>query len=129
MIKKIMVALVLFAILGPVAAGTSGEELIKAGATRLNGDQARAHLLDKTEKWTKGGAYYGPNGKMEAIWKGKFRAGTWEVFDDGKVCYALYNWPNLCQFYLNVNGEIMMIYKGKSTGVKVMMDGNKLNDL
>ena len=129
MVKKIMLVLVLFAILGPVAAGTYIEEIIKNGATQLNGDQARAHLSDRTEKWVNGGAYYGPDGKMEAIWKHKYRSGSWTVSDDGKVCYTLTKWEKLCQFYMNIDGAITMIWKGQSTGVKEMMDGNRLSDL
>ena len=129
MTKKIMVALVLFVVLGPVAAGTPVEILIQEGATRLNGDQARAHLSGRTEKWTKGGAYYGSDGKMKAKWKGRFNRGTWEVHEDGRVCYKLAKWPLLCQYYMNVDGAITMIYEGQSAGAKEMVDGDKMSDL
>ena len=98
-------------------------------ATRLNGEQAKAHLTGRTEVWTKGGAYYGADGTMSALWKGRRRKGDWEVSADGNVCYYLTNWPKLCQYYVNDAGAITMIYEGKSTGVKIMLEGNRLSQL
>jgi hypothetical protein len=98
-------------------------------ATRLNGEQAKAHLTGRTEVWTKGGAYYGADGTMSALWKGRRRKGDWEVSADGNVCYYLTNWPKLCQYYVNDAGAITMIYEGKSTGVKIMLEGNRLSQI
>ena len=105
------------------------EKSTGARATRLNGEQAIEHLSGRTEVWTQGGAYYSPDGEMFALWKGKSVEGNWEVSADGNVCYELANWPRLCQFYMDFDDGITMIYEGKSTGVKVMMEGYRLSEL
>jgi len=105
------------------------EESNNARAIRLNGAQVIEHLSGRTEVWAHGGAYYGADGEMEALWKGKVVTGKWEVSADGNVCYELTKWPRLCQFYMDFDDGITMIYKGKSTGVKVMMEGYRLSEL
>ena len=102
------------------------EQLIADGATRLNGEQTRAHLAGKTEQWPYYKTFYSPDGKVEAIWdKVRFR-GTWEVSDDGKVCLNGKKMNNVCHSYLDNHGSITRIEGGLSTGVKETVEGKKL---
>ena len=49
--------------------------------------------------------------------------------DDGNICYNVGTWGKDCHFYMNENGVITMMYKGKNTGSREMMKGNKLSEL
>jgi hypothetical protein len=104
------------------------------GVTRLNGEQARAHISGNTEKWVEGTGYYNPNGEMEMIWRKAKVKGVWEVSDDGEVCLNVKNWKPLCHYYVNNNGAITMIAEGRNLlvpsdrnrGVREILEGKKL---
>jgi len=97
------------------------------GATRLNRDQARAHVSGNTEKRREGPVYYGPGGKLEMIWRKVKIGGVWNVLADGNVCYEVKQWKNqLCHYYVNNNGAITMIDGVKNRGVVEIIKGKKL---
>ena len=131
MIKgKVNLALVIIVTLGLSACVTTEEKMTQAGATRMNGTQATAHISGNTEKWSKGGGYYNPNGTLEVVWSGSQISGPYTVADDGNVCYEVADWGKQCHFYMNENGAAIMIYKGKRNADALeMMAGNKLSEL
>jgi len=109
--------------------------LSEPGVTRLDGEQARAHISGNTEKWREGTGYYNPNGEMEAIWHKVRSKGTWQVSDDGAVCIQIRSWKKpSCHFYVNNNGAITLITDGEDTpfvgernrGVNEIVKGKKL---
>ena len=103
------------------------QQLIEDGATRLNGEQTRAHLVGKTERWPWYYTYYSPDGKVEALWsKVRFR-GTWEVSADGEVCLNIKKLNKVCHSYLDYDGSITRIEEGLSVGVKETVEGKKLS--
>lgn len=55
---------------------TDEESLTKAGATRLNPEQVKAHVTGKTEVWDRGGAYYMEDIKLRVIWRKVFSNGS-----------------------------------------------------
>ncbi|MCP4471587.1 MAG: DUF995 domain-containing protein, partial [Gammaproteobacteria bacterium] len=74
--------------------------LSEPGVTRLNGEQAKAHISGNTESWREGTGYYNPNGEMEAIWRKVKSRGTWWVSADGTVCIQIRYWKKPgCHFY------------------------------
>jgi hypothetical protein len=108
--------------------------LSEPGVTRLNGEQARAHISGNTEKWREGTGYYNPNGEMDVIWHKVKSKGTWQVSADGTVCLQIRDWKPGCHFYVNNNGAITLITDGKDTpfvgsrnrGVNEIVKGKKL---
>ena len=107
--------------------GTSDEEaLTLAGATRLNPEQVKAHLTGKTEEWDRGGAYYMQDGQLRVIWRKVFSNGSWEVSDDGTLCYQVPRWEKRCHFYMNHEGQTVMLEDGRNLGPRLLHDGDKL---
>ena len=104
------------------------------GVTRLNGDQARAHISGNTEKWQNGTGYYNPNGEMEVVWRKNYSKGTWQGSADGMVCLEIRDWKPGCHYYVNNNGAITLITDGSDTpllgsrnrGVNEIIKGKKL---
>jgi hypothetical protein len=120
------------AVLALSACATLEQKMTEAGATRLDGSQVESHLTGMTERWTKGGGFYNLDGQMEVVWKGTRQSGTWDVSDDGKVCYKMPAWEKECHHYLDNSGQITLIYKkdGKThADVKEMFTGNQLSTL
>ncbi len=111
------------------ACATIEEKLTENGATRLNADQVKSHIVGKTEKWTKGGGYYGPDGILETVWEGATNSGPYTIANDGNVCYEVADWGKECHFYMNDGGSITMIYKGKDGGTHDILQGNQLGSL
>ncbi|MFA9420843.1 MAG: hypothetical protein ACERLB_11885 [Gammaproteobacteria bacterium] len=127
--KKLCLIFMCLGTLGLTACATVTEQaLLEGGATRLNGEQAKAHLSGKTERWPWHETYYGADGKAQALWE-KFKFwGTWEVSADGKVCIiAKKEWNNVCHSYVNDYGAITRIDAGLSSGVKETVEGKKLS--
>ena len=96
------------------------------GVTRLNGDQARAHISGNTEKWQNGTGYYNPNGEMEVVWRKVYSKGTWQVSADGRVCLEIRDWKPSCHYYVNNNGAITLIEGVRNRGVVEIVEGKKL---
>ena len=127
--SKVNLALIMIVTLGLSACASMEEKMMEAGATRLDGAQATAFISGKTEKWTKGGAYYNPNGTLEAIWKGGKISGPYTVDPDGTVCYKVGTWKKYCQIYMDENGTITLIYSDGKSKIPEMMQGNETSDL
>jgi hypothetical protein len=107
--------------------GTSDEEaLILAGATRLNPTQVKAHVSSKTEEWDHGGGYYMEDGQLRVIWRKVFSNGSWEVSDHGTLCYQVPRWEKRCHFYMNYEGETVVLKDGRNLGPRLLHDGDKL---
>ena len=70
--------------------------LSEPGVTRLNGEQARAHVSGNTEVWKQGNVYYKPDGELELQWRKVRSRGTWEVAANGIVCWNVPDWKTLC---------------------------------
>ena len=112
-----------------VSACRSGPPKIvnEPGVTRLNGDQARAHVSGNTEKWEQGTIYYHPGGKLEMVWRKVKTDGVWNVLDDGNICFEVKKWKNqACHYYVNNNGVITMIEGVRNRGVVEIVEGKKL---
>lgn len=110
--------------------GTPDEvALTEAGATRLDPAQVKAHLIGKTEEWDHGGAYYMEDGKLRVIWRKVFSNGTWEVATDGTLCYEIPRWERRCHFYMNFEGQTLMLEDNVNVGARHLHDGNKLAPL
>ena len=110
------------------ACATVEDKLAESGATRLDGEQAKAHIADHTETWTKGAGYYAADGTLHVVWQGAKLEGPYTVSSDGNVCYKVADWDKECHFYMNDNGRIIMMYKGKDLGVKEIAAGNLLEN-
>jgi hypothetical protein len=117
------------AIVALSACATVEEKLIESGATRLNGEQAAKHITGYTERWSKGGGYYNPDGKLEVVWNGANLSGPYTISSDGNVCYEVSDWGQECHYYMDDHGSIVLIWKGKNSGVRELMKGNRLSDL
>jgi len=108
-------------------AAVTEQQLVKAGATRLDGAQARAHLEGRTEIWPYYETYYKTDGKVEVRWNKIKSRGTWEVSAEGKVCITVPIWERSpCHSYVDDHGKITRIEEGISVGVKEVKDGKHL---
>jgi hypothetical protein len=95
--------------------------------TRLNADQARAHVSGNTEKWEQGTIYYNPGGKLEMVWRKVKTNGVWNVLDDGNICMQAKQWKKeSCHYYVNNNGAITLIDGVRNRGVVEIVEGKKL---
>jgi len=108
---------------------TDEEALTKAGATRLNAAQVKDHVTDKTEEWHRGGAYYMADGKLRVKWRKVYSDGSWEVSDDGVLCYQIPRWEKRCHIYMNHEDEIIVLEEDKNIGTRDLFEGNKLPGL
>jgi hypothetical protein len=125
--KKLSVFFSIVVVLGLSSCATlTAEQLIAAGAIRLDAKQTKAHISGKTEKWPYYATYYGPDGKVEAEWNKVRGRGTWEVSADGIVCLEMSSLGKSCHFYLDNAGAITMILGGVSAGVKQTIEGKSL---
>jgi hypothetical protein len=126
--KKLYLICMLGVTLGLSACATVTEqELLAAGATRMNGEQTIAHISGKTERWPYYKTYYGSDGDMAGLWDKFITKGTWEVSSDGKVCVTAPKFGKSCHSYLDNHGAITRIEGGISVGVKEVVDGKKLS--
>ncbi|MCP4335458.1 MAG: DUF995 domain-containing protein [Gammaproteobacteria bacterium] len=100
--------------------------LTEAGATRLNPAQVKAHVTGKTEEWDRGGAYYMEDGQLKVIWRRAFSNGSWEVSEDGTLCYQVPHWEERCHFYMNYEGQTVKLEEGRNLGPVPLHDGDKL---
>ncbi len=106
--------------------GSDPQFMIDAGATRLDGQQARTHVSGKTEFWKEGTLYYDPDGQLDLVWRKVKSTGKWEVSADGDVCLQVPKWQQSCHYYLNDDGKIITV-KGKYvSGVYAVLEGKKL---
>ena len=115
-------------LLSMITACNSGPPNIvdEPGVVRLNGEQARNYVIDKTEKWPEGSIYYKPDGTLDMVWRKTKIKGTWEVMDDGNVCFNVKRWTQTCHYYVNNGGDITLIEGVKNRGVVEIVDGNHL---
>ena len=125
--KKLNLIYVLGITLGLSAcASVTEQELIAAGATRMNGEQTTAHISGKTESWPYYRTYYSPDGNIAGLWDKVRTKGTWEVTSGGKVCVTAPKFGKFCHSYVDNHGAITRIENGISTGVKEVVDGRKI---
>jgi len=103
--------------------------LTEAGATRLDAAQVKAHVTGKTEEWLRGGAFYMADGGLRVRWRKVYSNGSWEVSDDGTLCYQVPRWEERCHFYMNYEDEILVLKEGKNTGTRAIFEGDKLSGL
>lgn len=125
--KRSSIALMLLAL---AACKTTGTEPSANGAVSLGKAEVMSHIAGNTETWTKGGGYYSPDGQLNVLWNGKETVGTWEVSEDGEVCYVVDVWGSdeECHRYVNDGGETKLLYDGKARVAKIQ-PGNQLGSL
>jgi hypothetical protein len=127
-VKRFLILIIVIGVSACVTvSGTPDEEaLTEAGATRLSPAQVKAHVTGKTEVWSHGGAYYMEDGKLRVIWRKVYSNGSWEVSDDGTLCYQVPHWEKRCHFYMNHEDRIIVLEEDRNVGVWPLHDGNKL---
>lgn len=123
---KLVFAFTILLLLSACVAITE-QQLIDDGATRLDGEQVKAHLSGKTERWPNYETFYSADGKVEVLWDKVKSRGSWEVSTGGKVCITVPKWGNVCHSYLDDHGAITRIEKGISVGVKEVIKGKQLS--
>ena len=108
----------------------SDEEILaQAGAVRLTPNQVKRRVLGNTEEWIHGGAYYVREGELEVKWRKVRYKGSWEVSDDGTLCYQLPRWEKRCHFYMDQEGAVYLLDEGRNIGVSAIYEGNQLRQL
>ncbi len=117
------------ALVGLSACANIEEKLSANGATRLDADQVKSHIVGNTERWTKGGGYYNPDGILETVWEGATSSGPYTIAADGNVCYEVKTWDRECHFYMNDGGAVTMIYKNRNVGTRDVLTGDQLSTL
>lgn len=102
------------------------QTLIDQGATRLTSEQARAHVSGNTESWEQGTVYYNPDGQLDLVWHKVKSTGSWEVADDGNVCFTVPHWDKSCHYYLLYQGAVNTVSEGSTIGVLKVEPGKHL---
>jgi hypothetical protein len=126
-IKFNLVAVIVLTLLATACRSGPPKIVNEPGVTRLNAEQARAHVSGNTEKWKEGTIYYHPGGELEMIWHKVKTKGVWNVLDDGNVCFEVKKWKNqACHYYVNSNGAITMIDGVRNRGAVEIVEGKKL---
>ncbi len=59
------------------ACASPREKLIESGATPYTEAEVKELVTGKTEIWTKGAGYYGPDGTLNVRWKGEDHIRAW----------------------------------------------------
>ena len=122
--------------------GPDPQVLINGGATRLGGEQTRAHITGNTEFWKEGNLYYKSGGELDLRWHKARSKGTWEVAANGIVCLNVPAWKTLdapdassvqsarsersCHYYLDDHGKITTVQGKYVSGVYEVKKGRKL---
>lgn len=126
-IKFNLVAVLVLTLLAAACESGPPKVVNEPGVTRLNGDQAKAHVSGNTEKWEQGTIYYNPGGNLEMVWRKVQTTGVWKVLADGNVCMQAKQWKKKsCHYYVNNNGAITMIEGVRNRGVVEIVEGKKL---
>ena len=88
-------------------------------------------ISGKTVVWDpNGGAYYAPNGTLHTLWNGVREDGTWEVNDDGAVCWQVPSWGKTpCESYYRGEGGLMAIYGSEESPASEHRAGDVLDSL
>jgi hypothetical protein len=102
------------------------QTLIDQGATRLTSEQARGHVSGNTEFWDQGTVYYNPDGQLDLVWHKVKSTGSWEIADDGNVCFTVPNWNKSCHYYLLYQGAVTTVSDGNTNGVLKVEPGKHL---
>ena len=105
------------------------EVLARAGAVRMTPDEVRARNIGYTEQWLRGGAYYREDGTMRAKWRKVYYNGTWEIEDDGRLCYQLPRWQSRCHFYMQIEGDVYLLDEGRNIGISLIFRGDQLKNV
>jgi len=125
-IRVVFPLLMFTSLLGCVAAPTEPTQDLTKDEF-LSSEEVNVYVSGNTEEWTKGAGYYSEDGNLVGIWEGKDINGSWVVKDSGEMCLTVAAWGSQdCHRYKNKNGEVMLIYKGKSS-LKEMKPGNQLD--
>ncbi len=93
--------------------------------------ETRAMISGKTVLWPpNGGAYYMPDGTLMTLWDGVKEEGTWEVNDEGGVCWKVPSWGNVpCEFYYRGKKGLMAISGSEDSEASEHREGNVLDSL
>lgn len=114
------------------------QKVVADGGMRMNPEEVTAHLAGNTQKWSNGGAYYYPEGRLDFIWDGKeFYHYTWGTRGDGQVCIK--NQVGLttsCSAYFKHEGTVWTVVteefgelRTNFGGPDTILDGKRLSDL
>ena len=105
--------------------------VVLAGGNKLNTEQVMAHISGNTEQWSSGWGYYNPDGRLEVVWNGLKDVGSWEVDNDGQVCFVLeiFGPQKECHYYVKSGNSIRMIYDDSDVGSRLIKKGHHLPDL
>ena len=97
----------------------------------LTPEQTTELVSGKTALWPpNGGAYYAPDGTLVTLWDGAIEEGTWEVNEEGGVCWKVPSWGNTpCEFYYRGEEGLMAIYGSEEGEASEHVDGNVLDTL
>lgn len=108
----------------------SKDQSAEAASGRLTQAEVISHVSGNTEVWSEGGGYYDPDGALMVKWQDDDGTGTWEVAEDGTLCFAVELLGNEkeCHHYVHDGGTIMLVYKNVSRLAEIL-PGNQLNSL
>lgn len=126
---RLIPAILLILTLAACATGgiSDEEKLLQAGAVRLDAEQVKSHVSGKTEEWRHGGGYYKEDGSLRIKWLKVYSNGTWEVAEDGTLCYEVPRWEKRCQSYLRKDDTVFTLEEGRNLGAQTLYDGDNLN--
>lgn len=94
----------------------------------LSSAEVILHISGKTETWSSGAAYYAADGTIEVVWEGKSGSGTWQVADDGNVCFiaSVLSPDEECHSYRLKGGVVHLVYND-NLSQRDVIEGNQLD--
>ena len=112
---------------GMTACDNEEQRMLDAGATRLTMEEVAEHISGNTEKWSRGGGYYHPNGNLDVIWEDAITSGKYTIDANGVVCTTTYRVS--CHYYMKYKGDVILISDRKRSENNEILSGNKLSQL
>ncbi len=103
-----------------------------AGSSFLSAEELRTLLTGNTEIWTKGGAYYAPDGKLRVLWKYEYSDGRWKVINRnsrGMLCKQIGMQPRTCDHSYKKSGDKITIHLRSKSWPFYYLNGNQLAQL
>ena len=114
------------------ACASPREKLIESGATPYTEAEVKELVTGKTEIWTKGAGYYGPDGTLNVRWKGEDLTGTWSTTKNGETCHNVAAWGSIpCTEYFHDGDKLTRVFRAISRTVSIdenYLDGNRVSE-
>ena len=125
--------LALVAIVGVSLASCAPIEKAPETAVQFTSQELSDYLAGNSHIWYKepsggdGGAYYGEDRSLQAMWDGDYLEGTYSV-TDGVLCWHIEVWGDVsCETYFHDGDQVRVMYEGRFIEPEEIREGNHVD--